>query len=514
MKTLPTSIAACMLLAGCTNSLPRDQAAVPTPPQTTEHYYQQLVSNTPLNLAELSLFLNRMPKGGDLHHHYSGALYAETYVDWVDKAHYCVYKTDYPLTGGKKFKIETKPEALATLAQERIKAGKKDEPAENNCLSGSEILADNGFYRELLSVWSDKDFANHVQLQPPPDKQFFDTFSYFGDVSDFSFQDGLQIIKARAKQENVQYIETMLKSSPSIACPAEIAERLSALNDQSSDTDIEKVLTDYFNFLEQDNKNKQAITEFVAILENLGAKLDDEEFTLRFQTYVSRNSKPEKIFSGLYSSFAADKASARIVGVNFVSPENGYVAMRDYHLHMKMFQFFHQRFPESKISLHAGELVVGMVPPEGLSFHINEAVKIAGANRIGHGVDIPNEANAPDLLDLMRKQNVAVEINLTSNEFILGVSSDEHPLPLYQNYGVPYVISTDDAGVSRSTLGQEYLLFASRYKPTYQELKQTVYNSIRYSFLTEQEKKTQLNALDKKFSQFERSVENRANSTN
>jgi hypothetical protein len=48
---------------------------------------------------------------------------------------------------------------------------------------------------------------------------------------------------------------------------------------------------------------------------------------------------------------------------------------------------------------------------------------------------------------------------------------------------VPYVISTDDAGVTRHTLSNEYVLFASRYKPGYAELKKTSYNSIRYAFL-------------------------------
>jgi len=68
---------------------------------------------------------------------------------------------------------------------------------------------------------------------------------------------------------------------------------------------------------------------------------------------------------------------------------------------------------------------------------------------------------------------------------------------------VPFVIATDDAGVSRSNIGAEYLLFASRYKPSYDVLKQVVYNSIRYAFIDPADKKLQLQQLDRRFLQFE-----------
>ena len=175
---------------------------------------------------------------------------------------------------------------------------------------------------------------------------------------------------------------------------------------------------------------------------------------------------------------------------------------------MKMLHFMKQRFPEVKIALHAGELVLGMVPPEGLKYHINEAVRVAGANRIGHAVDITHETNALGLLDLMKAQNTAVEINLTSNAFILGVKDAAHPVQVYREHGVPFVISTDDAGVSRNNLSNEYLLFTSRYKPSYDELKTVIYNSIHYSFLPTTEKDAELQELDRRFQAFEALIAN------
>ena len=69
--------------------------------------------------------------------------------------------------------------------------------------------------------------------------------------------------------------------------------------------------------------------------------------------------------------------------------------------------------------------------------------------------------------------------------------------------GVPFVISTDDSGVSRNNLSAEYVLYAARYRPNYDALKETVFNSIRLSFLTDAEKTSELAKLAQRFAAFE-----------
>lgn len=49
--------------------------------QNINDYFQKIRNNQ----AELTAFISQMPKGGDLHNHYSGAIYAESYVDWIVK---------------------------------------------------------------------------------------------------------------------------------------------------------------------------------------------------------------------------------------------------------------------------------------------------------------------------------------------------------------------------------------------------------------------------------------------
>ncbi|MEI6703975.1 MAG: hypothetical protein WCL71_10655, partial [Deltaproteobacteria bacterium] len=42
----------------------------------TQKYYEELTSGTVQNGAELNLIMTMLPKGGDLHSHYSGTLYS------------------------------------------------------------------------------------------------------------------------------------------------------------------------------------------------------------------------------------------------------------------------------------------------------------------------------------------------------------------------------------------------------------------------------------------------------
>ena len=83
----------------------------------------------------------------------------------------------------------------------------------------------------------------------------------------------------------------------------------------------------------------------------------------------------------------------------------------------------------------------------------------------------------------MAERNVLVEICLTSNDSILGVSGDEHPLPVYIKYGVPVALSTDDEGVSRSDMTHEYLRAVEGYHLSYSELKQMARQGFEHSFL-------------------------------
>ena len=198
---------------------------------------------------------------------------------------------------------------------------------------------------------------------------------------------------------------------------------------------------------------------------------------------VLRGFPPQQVFAQTLLGFEVASTDPDVVGINFVMPEDGRLSMRDYHLQMQMLDYLHSVYPAVHISLHAGELAPGMTPPEGLRFHIREAIELGHAERIGHGVDIGDEDDATGLLREMAQKQVDVEINLTSNDVILGVKGDEHPLHTYLAAHVPISLSTDDEGVSRIDLTHEYVRAVEEQGLSYADLKRSARNSLEHAFL-------------------------------
>ena len=481
-KLFPGSALLALAVAGAP-AWAKEPAASANETATARHY-ASLIDGSQPKLSELTMFFTQMPKGGDLHHHYSGSVYAETYAGFVDKQGFCINTRTY--------RIETDK---AVVASERAKP-----QAERSCRSGAEVRADEDTWREVVKRWSNKDFDNHVNLQPAPDQRFFQTFGYFGPVANDNLREGLQEIKERAIAENVGYIETMFLLSPFVA-NAQFDTQ--AWNNAGNDGALDAQLRAMLATLDQDAAFNKSIDDFVKQVHAASEGIDDERFTMRYQNYTLRLLNPSMVFSAMVSSFKAAAKGGRIVGLNIVGQESTQVSMRDYALHMKMFRFLKTVYPDVKVAMHAGELALGDVPPEGLKFHIDQALTVAGADRIGHGLDLAHEANAPAIIKTMREKDIPVEINLTSNAFISGVAGANHPINLYRKYGVPYVISTDDAGVTRHTLSHEYVQFASQFKPSYAEVKKVSYASIRYAFLPVAEKQRLTRQLDQRYAQFE-----------
>lgn len=484
--TLSTLLLCTSLIAGCTTTHHSSNAGSGSPSsnfQKTEQFYHEILGTDEADIAKLNLFMTRMPKGGDLHHHYSGTIYAETYLDWV---------------AAKDWRIDSCSLQIITNNLKK----------EGNCqaLTVDELMRQDRLFRKLLTLWSDKDFDNHYHDQPPPDTNFFSTFGYFGAAANVYPEIGVQIIKQRALAENVTYIETQYSRTGAKAKNYltdeqrnALIERLRATNSQQ---EVNALLSEISDLLTSKNGFNEKVSGFINEVETIHQGIDDDNFTLRYQTYTARVQDPLQVYTELFSGFLATHQSPLIVGVNIVAPENNHVALRDYTLHMRMYNYLHSRYPAVNRALHAGELTLGMVRPKDLLFHIQEARDIAKAQRIGHGIDLPYERNSLVLLEDL-KQNAVVEINLTSNEFILGVEGNEHPYLIYSSYGVPMVISTDDSGVSRNNLTGEFVLLASRYKVSYQKIKEYVYNSIHYSFMSEADKASNVQRLDNKFEAFE-----------
>lgn len=448
--------------------------------QSVENYLEKIRNNE----AALTAFFQQMPKGGDLHHHFSGSIYAEPLLERA-------IAEDFYLN-------------LETIEVS------KNKPSKGNWETFSS-LKNNGklaFYKQqVMQTWSAKDY-NGVTV--PSDDLFFDSFNKFSPVINGHFAEGLLELKKRALSENVSYIETQLSIIPcdmNVSGLTDFNSKLRQAANQKDEKAVLKLLGDLYKSIQQKDAKKYAEdfnTNFIAKLHK-DLKIDDNRFTMRYQNFVLRFMEPVDLFKNLIIAFISANESKLAAGVNIVSPEDGETSMKDYWLHMVMFKYCHSRFPDVKYTLHAGELTLGLVQPEDLTWHINSAIYTAGANRIGHGVDMAYEANSYDLLRYMAKNMIPIEINLASNEFILKVKENRHPFTLYKEFNVPIVISTDDAGILRTNMTEQYVLLAKRYPDvSYATIKQYVYNSINYSFIQDSAVKKQLlKDLDNRFKTFE-----------
>lgn len=449
--------------------------------QSTVNQYFDKIRN---NEAALTAFFSQMPKGGDLHHHYSGSIYAEPLL--ADAIAADLY--------------------LNTATMEVL----KEKPTTGNWEQFSTLKSRgelNVYKQKIMEKWSVKDY-NHVDY--PSDKLFFESFGKFSPAIVGNFGQGLLELKNRAITENVSYIETQLSTIPSNINTEDLTDfnsQLRALAINRDEVGVTTLLDSIYGTLMQRDAAVYAEdfnTNFVAKLHN-DLKIDDDRFTIRYQNFVLRFMEPVDLFKNLVVAFISANTSPLMAGVNIVSPEDGETSMKDYWLHMVMFNYCHSQFPAVKYSMHAGELTLGLVQPEDLTWHIRDAVYVAGAYRIGHGVDMAYEEKSYELLRFMAKNNIAIEINLVSNEFILKVKDSRHPISLYKEFGVPIVISTDDAGILRTNMTEQYVLLARRYKDvTYANIKQYVYNSLYFSFIKDEAVKKKLQEdLDLRFKNFE-----------
>ena len=205
--------------------------------------------------------------------------------------------------------------------------------------------------------------------------------------------------------------------------------------------------------------------------------------TMRYQFQVLRGFPREQVFAQILAAFELATVDPRVVALNLVMPEDALVPMRDFRLHMRMISFLKELYPNIHVALHAGELAPGLVPPDGLRFHIRDSVEVGRAERIGHGVDVMYEDEPFALLNDLAKKNIMVEINLTSNDAILGIKGKQHPLAMYMKFGVPVAISTDDEGVARSEMTREYQKAVEEQGLDYLTLKKMTRTSLEHAFL-------------------------------
>lgn len=419
---------------------------LPSADARVEAYLDQ-IRKDPGRLRE---FLKELPKGADIHSHLSGAAATSRLIGFAERDGLCVDTKTYTATAPP------------------CAAGRR--PA-------VEARKDTRFHDRILRAWS---MAGFVPGRESGHDHFFATFGKFGPASSHNGE----MLAAFASQAAAEHEYAVEVFSSAQAGAARTLGRQTGY-DKDLATMRNRMLAPMTKLVAAARAETDKTQATMRTTLRCGKPHADPACALpvRLDFQVQRTSPPAEVFAGLLLAFELAEHDDRYVGVNLVAPEDDPVARRDYRLHMRMIGYLRGIYHKAQITLHAGELVKGLVPKADLRFHIRAAVETGHATRIGHGVDIAGETNSKGLLREMARKHVLVEIGLTSNCQILKVCGAGHPFALYRKAHVPVALITDDEGVEHTDLTSEYVRAVRTFKLTYKDLRTLGRAALDHSFL-------------------------------
>lgn len=448
-------------------------SAQQSPAQAREAATAQAFERAKVSPPDLRAFLQRMPKGGDLHNHTSGAVYAERYLTWAIDDGFCVTIQTFVISA---------PPCDASAGRPSV----------------SDATGPLGLRERMIDALSMRAFVPGVESGHD---HFFDTFAKFGAIEHGHRAEAVAQAVRQASQDHAGYLELMYTFDSGDL--GEVVKRvpfdpdLGRLRAALFAAGMDRVIDGALNELRALETGRRK-----ALGCDASAAAPGCEVTLRYIMQAIRVLSPVTVYAQMILGQELAARDPRVVAVNLVAPEDAPVAVRDYDLHMRMLDALYTRKPFN-ITLHAGELTLGLVPRDVLYDHITKAVAVGHARRIGHGVDLRYELDSNALLERMRRERVLVEIALSSNDLILGVRGLDHPLPVYLRAGVPVALVTDDEGVSRIDLTHEYERAVRSYGFDYRALKRFARNALEYAFLPPPEKAREQARLERDFAAFE-----------
>ena len=422
----------------------------------------------------LRAFLRDMPKGGDLHSHLSGAVYAESYLRWAAEDKLCLVIATMTLVGGTCDAGTGRPPVTA-------------------------VLQNAALYNQAIDAMS----MRHWNPGLNGHDHFFATFTKVGPATART-GDMLAEVTSRAAAEHVSYLELML--TPAAAASNRIAGEAGWNPDFAQMRDRllvagfrDAITSEGRQRLDSAEARQRELLRCGGVQPEAGCTV-----TVRYISQVGRTAAPELVFAQMLAGFELAGADPRFVSLNLVQAEDDPAALQNFTLHMRMLDFLHHQYPNVPISLHAGELREGLVPTEVLRYHIRQSVELGHALRIGHGADLIYEDDPIALLRDLAAKKVLIEIALSSTDLILGVKDKRHPLRLYLQYGVPVALVTDDLGVARSSHTQEFVKGVEEQGLDYATLKRLVRNSLEHAFVDTTTKKRLQADLEGALRRFER----------
>lgn len=412
------------------------------------------------NAQDLYRVLYYMPKGGDLHHHLSGAVFPEWWYELAvaEKARGYEYYTKVRINNCREYGGDEFGGNSYFLLFRNITAGMY---AQLGDCEKSEFKRLEDLDETEKAAW-----MNSVRLDKSHEgrDEFFQTHwrrLYALNWNPWLQAETLFLNMQAFAEESLSYLETQLgvggfRRPDGSLMPAE----------ETADILRERV------------RQKDAL---------------DTGVTVRFQVAILRFAPNAEARLAEAYRFAHDNSDV-FVGVNMVGREDND---KGYPLRfLPTLRELRRQYGGVRLSIHAGEV-------DEPNFHVRDTL-LLGADRIGHGLNLITD---DDTMRLMRHGPYLVEISLISNLLLEYVSDySQHPFPEYLRTGIPVALSTDDRGMWDSTLTDEFFVAVTEFGLSWEEIKILSRNSLSYAFVEPAVKQELLSRFESRMERFERNM--------
>jgi adenosine deaminase len=194
-----------------------------------------------------------------------------------------------------------------------------------------------------------------------------------------------------------------------------------------------------WTYFHRDLDVRETVAAMRDALDREGARLGIE---VAFICDLTRNFGAERALATARTAVALAEADLGVIGIGLGGDEANHppAAFRD--------AYGYARAHGLHLVAHAGEAA----GPES----VRDAVRILGAERIGHGV---RALEAPQLVDELVQRGIALELCPTSNLRTGAVAAGEpHPIGALDERGISCTLDADDPALFSTTLCEEYAL--------------------------------------------------------
>lgn len=434
--------------------------------QLVQTQYNKQFANIRRDQNQLRAFLQKMPKGGELHTHLSGSIAPERLLELAAQSKQYRYFIRVP----KQSFASDDASAYKFIA---VPLDKSAPDPDNNATFvpvANLVNPRTEIERKQRAMYLSSQMIS--VNEPNPNNVFFNAVFARGDA----LTGNPEIIRSllaqtvqNARRHNLSYVEVMLSPFPNSAVGASKAEEYKVLNLTAA---------------------REHMSNLLAAVQSANQQLpENERVELRFMLSFRRTSA--RLFTQLPIAFelaaANDAVGNAIAGINLVGNEYSEdvqvgqeiaapSAVDDYILTLR------RLYPAVRLSIHSGERTKW-------DWHIRDSI-LMGAERIGHGVNLEAspQPNTPEIT-LMRRRKILIEACPISNFLLLKLPLEKHPFLKWMRMGIPVSLNTDDAGIFNSDITEEFTrAVLSHPDITWDEVKQLARNSLEYAFVDDSTK--------------------------